>query len=86
MLSQSEPRSNTPIDTEHFADELRAIAFLAAMQQYDVIRHLVGAVEEFANSGEGLKVGKVAMAARDAALKETGAGAAGLHLGVVVGF
>jgi hypothetical protein len=33
-----------------------------------------------------LKVGKVATAASDAALKETGSGAVSLHLGVVVGF
>jgi hypothetical protein len=51
LLSQSEPRSNAPIDAEHFADELRAIAFLAAMQQYNVIRQLAGVVQKFANGG-----------------------------------
>jgi hypothetical protein len=51
LLSQSEPRRDPPIYAEHLSDEFRAIAFLAAMQKYDVIRQLVRAVEEFANGG-----------------------------------
>lgn len=67
LLRQSEARRDPPISAEQLADKFGAITFLAAMQQYDVIRQLVGAVEEFADGGQGLTVGKVAMAAGDAA-------------------
>lgn len=86
LLSQSEPWRDPPIDAEHLSDEFRAITVLAAMQQDDVIRQLAGAVEQFANGGQGLKVGKVATTAGDAALEEVGTGTIGLHLRVVVGF
>ena len=49
-----------------------------------MIWQLMGAVEEFADGGKGLEVGKVPVAARDPALQEPGAGAAGLHLDVVI--
>ena len=84
LLRQSEPRRDPLVGTEQPADEIRAVALLAPMQQHNVIRQSVGAVEEFADGGKGLKVGKVAVAAGDAALEEPWASAVGLHLRVVV--
>ena len=86
LLRQSEPRRDPLVGTEQPADEIRTVALLAAMQQYNVIRQSTGAFEEFADGGKGLKVGKVAVAAGDAALEEPRAGAVGLHLRVVVTF
>ena len=86
LLSQSEPRRDPPIDTEHLLEEFWAIAFLAAMQKYDVIRQLVCAVKKFANGGEGLPVGQMAVTADNTPLEEIGAGTISLHLRVVVGF
>ena len=57
LLGQSEPRGDPPIDAEHLSDEFWAIAFLAAMQQHDVIRQPAGAIKEHTNRGEGLLVG-----------------------------
>ena len=86
LMRQSEPRRDPPVGAEQPAEEIWAVALLASMQQYDVIRRLSGTVEEFADGGEGLEVGKVAMATGDAALQERGPGTVGLHLGIVVAF
>ena len=84
LLGQSEPGRDPLVGAEQPADDLWAVTLLAAMQQYDVIRQLARAVEESADGGKGLEVGKMAVAAGDAALQELGAGTVGLHPGVVV--
>lgn len=67
LLRQSEARRDPPIGAEQLADEFRAITFLAAMQQYNVIGEPVGAVQELADRGQGLKIRGVAIAAGNAA-------------------
>src|SRR5689334_17474454 len=54
------------------------------MQQYDVVRQFGRAVEEFADRGQSLKIGKVPTAARNATLNISGTTALGLHLRVVI--
>lgn len=86
LLGQSEARRDPPINAEHLSNELGAIAFPAAMQKHDVIRRLARAVEEFANGGESLRVGQMAVATGNPSLDEMRTGTVGLHLRVVVGF
>ncbi|MGD9805616.1 MAG: hypothetical protein AB7E81_01030 [Hyphomicrobiaceae bacterium] len=49
LVSQSEPWRDPSIGAEQLSNKFWAIAFLAAMQQHDVIRQSPCAVEEFAN-------------------------------------
>ena len=70
LLRQSEARRDPPVGAEQLADEIRAVALLAAMQQHNVVWKSAGAVEEFAYSCQGLEVGKVTMATHDTALQE----------------
>ena len=86
LLRQRKPRRDPSVGAEQRADEIRAVALLAAMQQHNVVRQSAGAVEEFAYGCEGLAVGKVATATHDTALQEQGAGTRDLHSRVVVGF
>ena len=85
LLRQREPQRDPLVGPEQAAHDIRAVTFLAAMQQDDVIRQSTGAIEEFADSGEGLLIGQVTITAGDTALQEPGAGTVGLHLGVVIG-
>ena len=70
LLRQSEARRDPSVGAEQPADKILAVALLAAMQQHDVVWQSAGAVEEFADGCESLKVGKVATAAHDTALQE----------------
>ena len=63
LVRQSEAPRDPPVVTEELADKIRAVAHLAAMQQHNMVRQSAGAIEDFANSGQGLEVGKVAVAA-----------------------
>ena len=84
LVRQDQPRSNPMIGAKEGADQSRAITFLAAMQQDNVIWQSAGTVKKFADGGKCLVVGKMAMAAGDAALEIQRPGAVELHLGVVV--
>ena len=44
-MSQGEARCDPLIAAEQISNHVRAIAFLTAMQQDDVIRQVVGAIE-----------------------------------------
>ena len=68
LVGQSEPGCDALVCAEQPLDEIRAVAFLAAMQQHDVIRESVCSVEKFSDGGEGLEIGKVAPTSGDAAL------------------
>ena len=59
LLRQREPQRDPLVGPEQAAHDIRAVTFLAAMQQDDVIRQSTGAIEEFADSGEGLLIGQV---------------------------
>ncbi len=63
LLRQSEARRDPSVVAEQLADEIRAVALLAPMQQDNVVWQSAGAVEEFAYGCKGLEVGKVATAA-----------------------
>lgn len=84
LLRQSQTRRDPKVGAEQLTDEIRAVTLLAAMQQYDVIRQSACPVEEFADGGKRLGVGKMAVPAGDTSLQEQGSGAIGLHAGVVV--
>lgn len=51
LLSQSEARRNPLVDAEQTPEEFRAIAFLAAVQQHDMVRQSTSTIEEFPNGG-----------------------------------
>ena len=85
-LAFCEPRRDPPVSAEELANQIRAVALLATMQQHNVVWQSATAVKEFAYGFQSLEVGKVAMAAHDSALQERRAGAVSLHLRVVVGF
>ena len=70
LVRQSEARGYPSVGAEQLADKIRAVAFLAAVQQHNVVWQSAGAVEEFAYGRQGLKVGKVAVATHDTALQE----------------
>ncbi len=84
LLRQSKARRYPAVAAEKPQEKFRAIAFLAPMQQHNVIRQPTRAVEKFADGSEGLRIGKVTAAAGDAALQEPWAGAIGLHLRIVI--
>jgi NAD(P)H-hydrate repair Nnr-like enzyme with NAD(P)H-hydrate epimerase domain len=46
LVGQSEPGCDALVCAEQPLDEIRAVTFLAAMQQYDVIRESVCAIEK----------------------------------------
>jgi hypothetical protein len=56
LLRQGEPRCDALVRAEKLPHEIRAITFLAAMQQDDVIRKSACAVQKLANGGEGLEL------------------------------
>ena len=62
LLRQGEARCDPSVGAEQLADEIRAVALLAAMQQHNVVWQSAGTVEEFAYGCQGLEVGKVALA------------------------
>src|SRR5262245_17356352 len=70
LLRQSEARRDPSVLAEQLADEIWAVALLAAMQQHNVVWQSASAVEEFAYSCQRLEVGQVAIAAHDTLLQE----------------
>ena len=62
LLRQSEARCDPFVGAEQLAEEIWAVALLAAMQQHYVVWQSARAVEEFAYGCQGLEVGKVALA------------------------
>ena len=84
LMRQSKARRDPVVAAEKLLKKFRAIAFLASMQQHDVIRQTARAVEKFADSYERLRVGKMTTSAGDAAPQEPWAAAIGLHLRIVI--
>ncbi len=83
-MCEGEPRGDSLVRGEEATHEMRAIAFLAAMQEHDVIRQATRAVEQLAQGCERLEVREVAAAAHDALLQKQGARTLGLHLRIVI--
>lgn len=78
LLRQHEARRDPVVAAEELMKKHRAITFLAAMQQHDVIRQAARAIEKFVDGDEGLRIGKVSVSSGDAALQEPRAAAIGL--------